>query len=155
LTTESTTWSLRFGSLARSMDKVTGLNHVTFAVRDLKRSVEFYSDLLGFSIRMRGPSSAYLEAGTLWLALVADYGLKPIQSQGYSHVAFSASPSALALLVAKLKAAGVVCWQKADTQESFYFLDPDGHQLELHSGNLRSRLAVRAALHEAGVAIYD
>lgn len=137
------------------MDKVTGLNHVTFAVRDLKRSVEFYSDLLGFSIRMRGPSSAYLEAGTLWLALVVDNGFKPIQSQEYSHVAFSASPSALPLLVAKLKAAEVVCWQTADTQESFYFLDPDGHKLELHSGNLRSRLAVRAALCEPGVAIYD
>ncbi len=136
------------------MDKVTGLNHVTFAVSDLKRAVEFYSQLLGFSIRMRGTSSAYLEAGTLWLALVADKNLKPIDSQDYSHVAFSASPSALASLIAKLKAAEVMCWQEAETQESFYFLDPDGHKLELHSGDLRSRLAVRATLREPGVAIY-
>jgi catechol 2,3-dioxygenase-like lactoylglutathione lyase family enzyme len=137
------------------MDKVTGLNHVTFAVRDLKRSVEFYSDLLGFAIRMRGPSSAYLEAGTLWLALVVDNNVKPVQSLEYSHVAFSVSPSGLAQLVARLKVAGVVCWQETDTQESFYFLDPDGHKLEIHSGDLRSRLATRAALREPGVAIYD
>lgn len=137
------------------MDKITGLNHVTFAVSDLKRAVEFYSQLLGFSIRMLGPSSAYLEAGTLWLALVVDKNFKPIRSPEYSHVAFSTSPAALPLIVAKLKAANVVCWQEADTQESFYFLDPDGHKLELHSGDLRRRLALRAALREPGVAIYD
>jgi catechol 2,3-dioxygenase-like lactoylglutathione lyase family enzyme len=137
------------------MGKVTGLNHVTFAVRDLQRSVEFYSDLLGFAIRMRGPSSAYLEAGTLWLALVVDNNLKPVPSREYSHVAFSVSISGLAPLVARLKAADVVCWQEADTQESFYFLDPDGHKLEIHSGNLQSRLAARAALREPGVSIYE
>jgi len=39
---------------------ISGLNHLTMAVSDLDRSVAFYSELLGFSVRMRGPSSAYL-----------------------------------------------------------------------------------------------
>ncbi len=137
------------------MSTITGLNHLTFAVSDLARSVAFYSELLGFRIRMRGPTSAYLEADTLWLALVVDNNIQPVPSQDYSHVAFSASPSALPILVKKLKAAGVVCWQEADTIESFYFLDPNGHKLELHSGDLRRRLAARATAHEPGVAIFD
>jgi catechol 2,3-dioxygenase-like lactoylglutathione lyase family enzyme len=44
------------------MNTVSGLNHLTLAGGDLERSVAFYSALLGFSIRMRSPSSAYLEA---------------------------------------------------------------------------------------------
>src|SRR5215467_8316955 len=36
---------------------ITGLNHVTLAVSDLDRSVAFYCGLLGFSLRMRSPSS--------------------------------------------------------------------------------------------------
>jgi catechol 2,3-dioxygenase-like lactoylglutathione lyase family enzyme len=44
------------------MNNVTGLNHLTLAVSDLERSVAFYCEMLGFSIRMRGPASAYLEA---------------------------------------------------------------------------------------------
>jgi len=137
------------------MNTITGLNHLTFAVSDLNRSIAFYSELLGFSIRMRGPSSAYLEAGNLWVALVVDNNIQPVPSQDYSHVAFNVSASALPILVTKLKSAAVVCWQEADTTESFYFLDPNGHKLELHSGDLRRRLAARAAAREPGVAIFD
>ena len=68
------------------MNTITGLNHLTLAVGDLDRSVAFYSELLGFSIRMRGPSSAYLEAGTLWLALVLDSEVRRGQLPEHSHV---------------------------------------------------------------------
>jgi catechol 2,3-dioxygenase-like lactoylglutathione lyase family enzyme len=54
------------------MNAITGLNHLTLSVSDLERSVAFYSELLGFMVRMRGRASAYLEAGTLWLALIFD-----------------------------------------------------------------------------------
>ena len=36
------------------MNKITGLNHLTLAVSELDRSVAFYSELLGFSIRLPG-----------------------------------------------------------------------------------------------------
>jgi catechol 2,3-dioxygenase-like lactoylglutathione lyase family enzyme len=38
------------------MDTITGLHHLTLAVSDLQCSVAFYSELLGFSIRMGGAS---------------------------------------------------------------------------------------------------
>src|ERR1041385_1186664 len=130
------------------MSTITGLNHLTLAVSDLERSVAFYSELLGFSVRMRGPSSAYLESGTLWLALVLDPTGRRGPLPEYSHCAFSIAPSALRLLTDRLTVAEVVRWQDTEHSDSFYFLDPDGHKLELHSGDIQSRLAVRAELRE-------
>jgi catechol 2,3-dioxygenase-like lactoylglutathione lyase family enzyme len=122
---------------------IAGLNHLTLAVSDLDRSVAFYSKFLGFSIRMRGPASAYLEAGTLWLALVLDPDVRRGPLPEYSHVAFSVASSELSRFVDCLTSAGVARWQESNRSDSFYFLDPDGHKLELHSGDLESRLAAR------------
>src|SRR4051812_41799401 len=96
------------------MISITGLNHLTLAVGDLQRSVAFYSELLGFSIRMCGPSSAYLEAGTLWLALVLDPEVRRGPLPEYSHGAFSVAPRELPLLVDRLTVAGVARWQEPD-----------------------------------------
>lgn len=137
------------------MHTISGLNHLTLAVSDLERSVAFYLDGLGFSLRMRGPSSAYLQAGTLWLALVLDPAVRRGPLPEYTHVAFSVSPAELPLLAEKLTVAGVARWQEPDRSDSFYFLDPDGHKLELQSGDIHSRLAARAALREPDVAVYD
>ena len=122
------------------MTMITGLNHLTFAVSDLERSMVFYTELLGFSARMRGPSSAYLEAGTLWLALVLDAAVRRGPAPEYSHAAFSVTAAEMPRLVTTLTRAGVRRWQESDRSDSFYFLDPDGHKLELHSGDLENRL---------------
>src|SRR5262245_29646005 len=123
---------------------ITGLNHLTLAVSDLERSIRFYTELLGFSIRWRGPSSAYLEAGTLWLALVLDPEVRDSPLLEYSHAAFSVAASALPAISERLTRSGVASWQESNRADSFYFLDPDGHKLELHTGNLQNRLRERA-----------
>jgi catechol 2,3-dioxygenase-like lactoylglutathione lyase family enzyme len=137
------------------MNAVTGLSHLTLSVSDLDRSVAFYAKLLGFALRMRGPSFAYLEAGPLWLALVVDAKVRRNPLPEYSHDALSVAASELPLLMETLLQAGVTRWQETDRSDSFYFFDPDGHKLELHSGDLRGRLAARAALNEPGVVIYE
>src|SRR5688572_12966988 len=105
------------GRVARARGRrgnmITGLNHLTLAVSDLERAVVFYSELLGFSIRMRGPSSAYLEAGTLWLALVLDSTARRGPLPEYSHAAFSIAADELPLLAQRLMSAGVVRWQES------------------------------------------
>jgi catechol 2,3-dioxygenase-like lactoylglutathione lyase family enzyme len=126
---------------------ITGLNHLTLAVSDLERSVQFYSGLLGFVVRWRGASSAYLEAGTLWLALVGDDQAKREPSSAYTHAAFSVAPEALPRWIERLTEAGVSRWQESERADSFYFLDPDGHKLELHAGDLESRLRARSGEH--------
>jgi catechol 2,3-dioxygenase-like lactoylglutathione lyase family enzyme len=96
------------------MNAISGLNHLTLAVSNLERSVGFYGELLGFSIRMRGPRSAYLEAGTLWLALVLDPDVRHGPLPEYSHVAFSVAPFELRALAEKLTCAGVLRWQESE-----------------------------------------
>ena len=49
---------------------ITGINHITLAVRDAEVSFEFYRDVLGFRPLARWPTGAYLLAGDVWLALV-------------------------------------------------------------------------------------
>ena len=123
---------------------IIGLNHITLAVADLGRSLAFYRDLLGFSVKMHGVSSAYLEAGTLWLALVEDAAVRRTPLPEYTHIAFSAGETELSVATQRLRLAGVTCWQVSGRADSFYFLDPDGHKLELHTGDLRRRMRERA-----------
>jgi glutathione S-transferase fosA5 len=122
------------------MDQSFGVNHLTLAVKNLERSLAFYSGLLGFEVRMQKGRSAYLEAGSLWLALVVDENVRLGPLLEYTHVALSVSKEGLPVLKEKLLKAGVVEWQESERADSFYFLDPDGHKLELHSGTLAERL---------------
>lgn len=115
---------------------LTGVNHVTLVVADLGRAIAFYRDVLGLALRHQGPRGAYLEGGALWLAL--ELG-QPTARKDDSHIAFSCLPEDFATLEARLTDAPK--W-KANRSEgaSIYFLDPDGHKLELHLGDLASRL---------------
>lgn len=117
---------------------ITGLNHLTIAVSDIDRSFNFYVDVLGFKPEARWDKGAYLSAGDLWLCL----SLEPaLPAKDYTHYAFSIDESKFDEAVARIKNTAAVCW-KANASEgsSYYFLDPDCHKLELHNGNLASRL---------------
>ncbi|CAI1556175.1 MULTISPECIES: fosfomycin resistance glutathione transferase [Serratia] len=121
---------------------LTGLNHLTLAVTDVDRSLDFYRDLLGFVPHARWQSGAYLSLGELWLCLSLDAARSPANSRDYTHYAFSAAKEQLALVAQRLRQAGVKEWKRNRSEgESLYFLDPDGHQLEIHAGSLASRLA--------------
>jgi catechol 2,3-dioxygenase-like lactoylglutathione lyase family enzyme len=118
---------------------IDGINHVTFAVTDLERSVGFSVGGLGARVARKWRAGAYLELGNLWLCLTVDSSLVP--SAGYSHVAFDVAPDAFPAAVRRLESAGARQWKENRSEgASFYFLDPDGHRLELHVGTLRSRL---------------
>lgn len=121
---------------------LTGLNHITIAVSNLQRSFDFYKDALQFSPRARWENGAYLELGDLWLCLSFDITRTAGQRADYTHYAFSVAPDNFPALVESLRKQGVKEW-KSNTSEgdSFYFLDPDGHKLEVHVGCLGSRLA--------------
>lgn len=127
-----------------------GLNHITLAVTDLEVSFQFYTAVLGFKPEVKWVKGAYLSLGDLWLCLSCDQ-VQP--TRDYSHVAFDISPHDFLTFSEKLIGAGVVRW-KANTSEgdSFYFLDPDGHKLEVHVGNLQSRLdSLRLAPYEGAI----
>jgi catechol 2,3-dioxygenase-like lactoylglutathione lyase family enzyme len=120
---------------------VGGLNHLTLSVRDLERSFVFYRDVLGLRPLARWKTGAYLLAGgETWVCLTLDSKTRTEASPEYTHAAFSVT--GIAELAERLRAAGVTEWKDNSSEgDSLYFLDPDGHKLELHSGDWRSRLA--------------
>lgn len=126
---------------------ITGLNHITLSCRSLEESLSFYHGLLQFDIEHRWDKGAYLSCGSLWFCLIEkeNYQAAP---QGNNHLAFNVAQEDFDSWQEKLRAANVQQWQDNSSEgDSFYFLDPDGHQLELHVGNLQSRLASIANHH--------
>jgi catechol 2,3-dioxygenase-like lactoylglutathione lyase family enzyme len=120
---------------------ISGINHITFAVRDLDRSFHFYSQVLGLRPVAKWYKGAYLEAGTDWVCLTLDPEARAASLPEYTHTAFTVSTPEFSKLVERLQKAEVICWQaNRSPGESFYFLDPDGHKLEIHVSNLEERL---------------
>lgn len=136
---------------------LTGLNHLTLAVRALDASIDFYQATLGMRLHARWDSGAYLSAGDLWLCLSLDgQGTAELASPAYTHYAVSIAPADFAPFAARLRAAMVPEWQRNSSDgDSLYFLDPDGHQLEVHAGSLAQRLAACRASPYPGMVFTD
>ena len=132
---------------------LTGLNHLTLAVTDLPRSVSFYHDLLQLRLDATWDNGAYLSLPGLCLCL--DQLRPSVPAAEYTHFAFTVGASDFAALVQRLRAAGVAEWRDNRSEgASFYFLDPDGHKLEAHVGDLASRLQACRAKPYAGMQFY-
>ena len=135
---------------------ITGINHITLSVTDVARSFSFYTDVLGCRPVARWNHGAYLVAGNDWLCLSLDPETRSGPLPEYSHIALSVDAGDLAKMSERILQAGTRRW-KENTSEggSLYVLDPDGHKLELHVGDLESRLtACRAAPYE-GMVFFD
>lgn len=80
-------------------------------------------------------------------------GGTPSPREDDSHIALSCGPEDYATLCARLSEAPV--W-KVNRSEgaSLYILDPDGHKLELHLGDLASRLAQYRAAPPQDLTLY-
>jgi glyoxylase I family protein len=118
--------------IARRMD------HVSFAVRDLERSLRFYRDVLGLSLAPRpdlGIPGAWLQVGDAQVHLIevpADFdagtpppALNPIAG----HAAFGIDDYAGAL--ERLRAHGLEVLAIGEAAGQMWVKDPDGHVIEL------------------------
>jgi catechol 2,3-dioxygenase-like lactoylglutathione lyase family enzyme len=119
-----------------------GLNHVTLSVDDLSRSVSYYTELLGFSLRAEWNGGAYLTLGDLWLCLSHDAQVRKGPLAEYTHFALSVDRADFDAFLRKVVEGEHPTWKENTSEgESVYLLDPDGHKLEVHAGSLHSRLA--------------
>ena len=124
------------------MIKLQRLGHVLFSVRDLERSKDFYTRILGFKILEQDPDhgGVFLSIGGLGNTLDlfqctnAD-AVAPSQSNlGVRHTAFAVETEEdLREAYHALKAEGVEILRAIDhvSQKSIYFNDPDGNLLEI------------------------
>tara|TARA_B100002049_G_scaffold230580_1_gene207553 strand:+ start:533 stop:931 length:399 start_codon:yes stop_codon:yes gene_type:complete len=118
---------------------LNGLNHITIAVSDIEKSLTFYTEVLGFTGHVAWDFGAYLSINGVWLCLSLD---TPAPSTDYSHIAWSIEKSDFPLLYEKVISSGAKQWKTNKSEgDSLYFLDPDGHKLEIHVGGLAQRLA--------------
>ncbi|MBI4618276.1 MAG: VOC family protein [Planctomycetes bacterium] len=120
---------------------ISGLNHLTLAVRDVEESFDFYSRVLGLVPVARWPKGAYFRAGEFWVAIVLDRSARSGPLPEYTHAAFSVSPEDFMKASERIRASGATIWQENRTEgDSLYFLDPTGHKLEIHASDLDARI---------------
>ncbi|MEJ6817066.1 fosfomycin resistance glutathione transferase [Pseudomonas sp. LF-5] len=135
---------------------LSGLNHLTLAVSDVDRSLAFYHELLQLRVEATWDAGAYLSLPGLWLCLSLDPQRLSAPAVDYTHYAFSLGEKDFPHFVQRLKAANVQQWRDNRSEgASFYFLDPDGHKLEVHVGDLASRLAACRFKPYSGMRFYD
>jgi catechol 2,3-dioxygenase-like lactoylglutathione lyase family enzyme len=120
---------------------ILGINHLTLAVSNLEQSFQFYTQTVGLRPVARWYKGAYLLAGDDWICLALD----PSRNEGplpeYTHIALTVAQHNFERIADNLRLRGVKSWQENHSPgPSFYFLDPDGHKLEIHTGSLTERL---------------
>ncbi|MFA6409322.1 MAG: fosfomycin resistance glutathione transferase [Gammaproteobacteria bacterium] len=121
---------------------ITNLNHITLAVSDIDISFKFYRDILCLKPLCRWDKGAYFLVGDFWFCLNLDKNVRP--DPGYTHYAFSVTQENFQTFCDKLIANNVKVFKENTSEgDSFYFLDPDGHKLEIHVGDWRSRVATK------------
>ena len=133
-------------SLAPSLHPAVEVGTVTLKVADLKRSLDYYTQIIGLQPRDQNASSAVLGAGSRPILLLeeVDGALpQPANTTGLYHAAIlfpdrRSLARKIAQLVAKRISPGY-----ADhlVSEAFYLSDPDGNGLELYRDRPRSEWA--------------
>lgn len=125
---------------------ITKIGHVVLKVRDLKRSAEFYTKVLGFKVSDYYPDSM-VPGRMLFMRCNADHhGValvggadQPAGARELHHMAFAVSTLDEVFRARDhLKALGVKIEfegrRRAGCQVAIEFRDPDGHWLEIYWG---------------------
>jgi len=122
------------------MFELEGIDHVALAVHDVKRSAEWYIDVLGFERRHEGMWDGvpvFIGKGTTSLALFPSRNANDAQTSRRAqlsilHIAFRASRAQFLAAQRDLTARGIAFeFQDHEISHSIYFQDPNGHQLEI------------------------
>ena len=126
-----------------------GIHHAALICSDVERTIQFYQDLLGFPLvelvenrDYHGSSHFFFDLGNKTLLGFFDFpglGLEPgVESIGsVQHIAISSPRDRWEQVRARLDEAGVpYAGPDRGIEESMYFKDPDGIQIELLSDPL-------------------
>lgn len=126
------------------MIKIQGIDHVAFNVRDLDKSLEFYTKIIGLKVTEREPSKPgveyFLDCGPSLLGIIQAKDLSrqhPFADEGLgaNHFSFRVHSHDFEPFIQHLEAHGVKIEfaKKRPKSWSLYFYDLDGNKLEATS----------------------
>ena len=126
--------------------QLEGIDHVALAVRDVERSANWYVEVLGFERLhedMWNGITTFIGKGNTAIALFpANSNTRSTSSTRGDirmlHLAFRANRDGFLAAQEELKRRGIKFeFQDHEISHSIYFRDPDGHELEITTYELR------------------
>jgi catechol-2,3-dioxygenase len=144
------------------MIKVIGIDHVAFNVRDLDKSLEFYSKVIGLKVTEREPSKPgveyFLDCGPSLLGIIQAKDLNSShlfanEGLGANHFSFRVHSNDFEAMIAHLEKhhTKIEFAKKRPKSWSLYFYDLDGNKLEATAWPLEDGVVENKRVKE----IYD
>ena len=135
------------------MVKITGIDHVALNVRNIDKSVEFYTKVLGLQVTKREPSKPgveyFLDCGPSLIGIIQAKDFNRVhafenEGLGANHFSFRIHAKDFDPMIANLEKHGVKIEfaKKREKSWSLYFYDIDGNKLEATSWPLEDGLPV-------------
>lgn len=121
------------------------LNHITFAVENIDKSIEFYQKVFNANLMAQGENLAYFDISGIWIALNVEKNIPSNKRQNtYTHIAFSMTESDQEEFIKHLNSINVEYTRgrirSIREGQSVYVRDYDGHLFEFHSRTRKDRL---------------
>lgn len=120
--------------------KLTHIGFVMLGVADLNRSVAFYRDKLGLSVKQEIPGFAFLDGGSVTLCLSQPLARTTGPAAGAMEIVFSVEDVRAAFEA--LRSGGVQFTQEprnvSGPMWAANFQDPDGHRLSIFGPERKS-----------------
>ena len=110
-----------------------GLRHIALKVRDLEKTEDFYTGVLGMRVAFRHPPSMLFLStpGSNDLLNFVKSRQRFSRNQGLAHIGFKVTAAGLKRLEKACKDHGVAI-QGRRGKSAFYISDPNGYQIEYY-----------------------